>query len=81
MRTFATAVLHIDLDSGDNARRIYKALKPETRSSPTPRSKVDLKVKGDVLVVDVKANDTAALRASINSYCRWVMCLKRVIDA
>ena len=53
---------------------VLKALKPETKMHPfTRRSKVKVTSKQKSLILNFEAEDTSALRASINSYLRWIM--------
>lgn len=51
---------------------LLKALLPETRKPVTSRSKVLIDGFGKKLVIEVEAKDLAALRATLNSYLRWV---------
>jgi tRNA threonylcarbamoyladenosine modification (KEOPS) complex Pcc1 subunit len=51
---------------------VLQALKPETETSSTHRSKVIMTAEGQSLVLDFRANDTSALRAAINSYLRLI---------
>ncbi|RJS67971.1 hypothetical protein CW680_00815 [Candidatus Bathyarchaeota archaeon] len=71
----AYATIRISLPSERESAIIYKALKPETESSPTPRSKVNIDKDGKTLTLTFKASDTTALRAAVNSYLRWIMLL------
>jgi len=53
---------------------VLKALKPEVEVHPsTRRSKVNVNSKQNSLILSFEAEDTPALRASINSYLRWIM--------
>lgn len=51
---------------------LLNALLPETRSPTTSRSKVTINGVEQLLMIEVKANDLIALRATFNSYLRWV---------
>ena len=51
---------------------VLEALKPETESSATFRSKVQIKAEGHDLVLEFKTTDTSALRAALNSYLRLI---------
>lgn len=81
MRGRAVAEIDLNLDSELVAGVIFEALRPETRRSPAPRSKATLKIEGRRLTLNVEAADTSALRASLNSYCRWILCLIRMLEA
>ncbi|MGD6933382.1 MAG: KEOPS complex subunit Pcc1 [Candidatus Bathyarchaeia archaeon] len=56
------------------------ALKPEVNSPVTHRSRVDLQVQENFLVLTVEAEDTVALRAAVNAYLRWIASTVNVID-
>jgi len=71
----AYATIRIRLPSERESAVIYRALKPETESSPTPRSKVSIDRDRRLLTLTFKASDTTALRAAVNSYLRWFMLL------
>ncbi len=66
------AEIVIQLSSRRHAEAIYKALKPETKHSIGPRSKVEILLRGKTLEIFVFAKDLSALRAAVNSYLRWV---------
>jgi len=80
VRGKATANINLDLGSELMAGVVFKALLPETRSSPVPRSKVAVQVEGRRLNLMVEAADSSALRASLNSYGRWILCLMRLFN-
>lgn len=76
----AKATIRIDLPSAVWATIVLGALKPETETSPTQRSKVKIECDGRVIVLHFKAKDTTALRASMNSYTRWVMLVEDALS-
>ncbi len=56
-----------------NAERISRALAPELSDEVNPRSKTRFWIEnGGVLVLQVMAEDTAALRAALNMFLRLV---------
>jgi len=59
---------------------LLEALKPETQAAQTRRAKVTLKKDGSALVLQVEAEDTVALRATLNAYLRWINSAVSVID-
>ncbi|MGQ4911234.1 MAG: KEOPS complex subunit Pcc1 [Candidatus Thorarchaeota archaeon] len=71
------SVIRIPMDSEDECRILYQALLPETTSSSTDRSRVDLTVDGNTLILHIEANDLTALRASMNSYLSWISACRR----
>jgi|Deesub1362B_J571_1020462.scaffolds.fasta_scaffold16696_3 tRNA threonylcarbamoyladenosine modification (KEOPS) complex Pcc1 subunit len=76
-----SAIIYVDFPVEENARIIFEALKPESCSQPTARSKVELSLKNDIIVLQIKAKDTTALRAAINAYLRWIYATQKVLEA
>ena len=68
----AQAVVNLNFSSGKQLHVVLQALKPETETTSTDRSKVLMTTEGKSLVLDFRANDTSALRAAINSYLRLI---------
>jgi KEOPS complex subunit Pcc1 len=72
MKAFTEIILHFP--SEKRLEIVLKALKPETEMHrSTRRSKVKVTGEQSNLILSFEANDTSALRASINSYLRWIM--------
>jgi tRNA threonylcarbamoyladenosine modification (KEOPS) complex Pcc1 subunit len=59
---------------------VFKALKPETLSQPTARSRTEVQLKGNNILLRIKANDTTALRAAVNAYLRWMYSTQKVLE-
>jgi tRNA threonylcarbamoyladenosine modification (KEOPS) complex Pcc1 subunit len=68
----AQAVIRLNFSSEKQLNVVLGALKPETDTSSTSRSKVDMKTEGQTLILDFTATDTSALRAAMNSYLRLI---------
>ncbi len=68
----AQAVIRLSFSSEKKLQVVLQALKPETETSSTPRSKVDLKTEDQSLILAFRAKDTSALRAATNSYLRLI---------
>ena len=68
----AQAVIRLNFSSEKQLQVVLQALKPETETSSTGRSEVHMTVEGLCLVLDFRAKDTSALRASVNSYLRLI---------
>ena len=66
----AQAIIRLNFSSEKQLKVVLEALKPETRTPATRRSKVQIKGEGNSLTLNFKARDTSALRAAINSYLR-----------
>jgi KEOPS complex subunit Pcc1 len=61
-------------------RAVLMALGPETANPSSERSETNVKVLNSQLVIETIASDTTALRASINSYLRWVEGIQNIVQ-
>ena len=68
----AQAVIRLNFSSEKQLKVVLGALRPETETSATPRSKVHMKTEDQSLILEFMARDTSALRASMNSYLRLI---------
>jgi tRNA threonylcarbamoyladenosine modification (KEOPS) complex Pcc1 subunit len=80
MSTCAKASINLKFADAKQLSAAVAALKPEVNSPVTHRAKVDLQVKENVLVLMVDADDTVALRATVNAYLRWIASTVNVIE-
>ena len=76
----AKAVVHLPSSSEKQQTALIQALTPEVNRQIGVRSKVTLKAEGQFLVLNVKADDTIALRASLNTYLRWINSTLNVLE-
>jgi KEOPS complex subunit Pcc1 len=63
----------IEFENPQDAKIIWKALKPETVINPSGRSSTKIKLLNKTLIIHVNAADATSLRAAINSYLRWII--------
>ena len=68
----AQAVIRLNFSSEKQFKAVLEALRPETKTSVTSRSEVQMKADDQSLVLEFRATDTSALRAALNSYLRLV---------
>ena len=68
----AQAVVRLNFSSEKQLHVVLQAIKPETETSSTNRSKVLMTPEGKSLILDFRATDTSALRAAMNSYLRLI---------
>lgn len=68
----AQATIRLKLASDKQLKTLANALMPEVQSSATRRAKVKLEKDGLFLVLAIEADDTVALRSTINAYLRWI---------
>ena len=66
------AEFKIKFDSLDEAKLVLKSIEPEIQNAPSDRSSVAINLDGKTLKLIVNAEDTTSLRASVNSYFRWI---------
>ncbi|MFQ6136179.1 MAG: KEOPS complex subunit Pcc1 [Candidatus Hydrothermarchaeales archaeon] len=66
----AKIAMEIEFDSEDESKVVFEALRPEL--GPTDRTKVNLRNEKNRLHLEVVAKDSAAFRAALNSYFRWI---------
>jgi tRNA threonylcarbamoyladenosine modification (KEOPS) complex Pcc1 subunit len=75
------AIIHLNFSSEKQLEVVLDALKPETQTPSTRRSKVHMKSEGNILTLDFRARDTSALRAAINSYLRQTSMIINVLKS
>jgi tRNA threonylcarbamoyladenosine modification (KEOPS) complex Pcc1 subunit len=58
---------------------ILDALTPESNASAIKRANVKLEKDGLFLILTVEADDTIALRSTLNAYLRWINSTANII--
>jgi tRNA threonylcarbamoyladenosine modification (KEOPS) complex Pcc1 subunit len=76
----ANANIRVPFQSEKQMHALMQALTPEVNRQIGVRSKVTLKAEGQVLVLDVEAEDTVALRSALNAYLRWINSTLNVLE-
>ncbi len=74
------AIIQINTSSDKIAKTIHRSLIPEIQTSNLKELRVQVKRIENLLIFHFKSNNTATLRALINSYLRWVITLKKSIN-
>ncbi len=74
-----SAKVNIVMDT-DLLDAVKTALIPEAQSPSSERSRTEVRIQGNELVIETFASDTTALRASLNSYLRWVQGIQGIVD-
>jgi tRNA threonylcarbamoyladenosine modification (KEOPS) complex Pcc1 subunit len=59
---------------------VKTSLLPEVKRAGFGRAQVELDDDGFFLVLKVKANDTVALRSTLNAYLRWINSTMNVLQ-
>lgn len=70
----------VNVDSARKAEKIVKILTVESKSTPTSKFKVLVKKDKKKVLLVFKTSDLIALRASVNSFCRWIGMLDKVFS-
>jgi tRNA threonylcarbamoyladenosine modification (KEOPS) complex Pcc1 subunit len=61
-------------------KSVRLALEPETKTPSSDRSTTKIEVSSKRLVLKTEANDVSALRASLNSYLRWMEGIQDIVN-
>jgi len=80
MSTNAKANVRLKFTSQKQLSTLLNALTPEANAPVTRRASVKLEKDGLFLILTVEAEDTVALRATLNAYLRWINSTINVID-
>jgi tRNA threonylcarbamoyladenosine modification (KEOPS) complex Pcc1 subunit len=80
MSTSAKADIRLKFMNQKQVEILLDALNPEANSPVTRRANVKLKKDGLSLAITVEAEDTVALRATLNAYLRWINSTVNVIQ-
>ncbi len=79
MATSAKACLRLKFSSEKQLTALLDALLPEANASVTRRADIKLEKDGLFLLLNVEAEDTVALRSTLNAYLRWISSTINVI--
>jgi len=80
MSTSAKADIRLKFINKKQIETLLDALNPEANAPVTRRANVKLKKDGLFLAITVEAEDTVALRATLNAYLRWINSTVNVIQ-
>jgi len=80
MSNSAKAVVHLKFKSKKQLHTLLDALIPETKVPTTHRAAVQLKKNDKTLTLVARAEDTVALRATLNAYLHWITSTLNVIE-
>ena len=80
MATKTKATIRLKLGSEKQVLTILDALNPEAEAVITRRASAKLERDGLFLVLSVDAEDTVALRSTLNAYLRWIGSTLNVIS-
>ena len=77
----ASATVKLTFKSAREAVAVQLALKPEEALPASSRCKANIQRGKNVLCLRVDAEDTAALRAALNSFMRWAIVARDMIES
>jgi tRNA threonylcarbamoyladenosine modification (KEOPS) complex Pcc1 subunit len=72
MSVRAKADIRLKFQTEKQLKTMLDAIAPETRVAVTRRANVKLQQDGLFFVLTVDADDTVALRSTLNAYLRWI---------
>ena len=72
MSNSAKASIRLKFDTKKQLATLLDALTPESKAPATQRAAVKLEKDDLFLVLTVNADDTVALRSTLNAYLRWI---------
>lgn len=79
MAVSAKATLRLKFSSEKQLSTVVNALMPEANAAATRRAVLKLEKDGLFLTLMVEADDTVALRSTLNAYLRWINSAVNVI--
>jgi len=76
----AKANIRLQFQTEKQLATLLDVLTPETKTPVTRRANVKLQKDGLFLILAVEANDTVALRSTLNAYLRWIKSTLNVLE-
>ncbi|MDH5443336.1 MAG: KEOPS complex subunit Pcc1 [Hadesarchaea archaeon] len=76
----ASATVEFTFRTAREAGAVQQALKPEEALPASTRCRTSIRRRKNVLCLRVDAEDTAALRAALNSFLRWAIVARDMIE-
>jgi len=62
----------INFDTTHDAEIIYNSISPEIELENNNRSRTTITLNDNSICININSDDVVSLRASINSYVRWI---------
>ncbi len=75
----AKATIRLGFPSEKQLRSVSNALLPEVNRSVGTRARTKLEEDGVFLVLKFEAQNTVALRSTLNAYLRWINSVRNVM--
>jgi KEOPS complex subunit Pcc1 len=74
------SLVELEFPSGEDAEIVLRSIEPEIRGSPSERTSTEIECHRNILKITITAQDTTSLRASLNSYLRWIMLSQQILE-
>ena len=74
------AEIHLKFPSGKHLKTVYDALLPEIDKPVGGRARMALKNDEPYLILKAEADDTVALRSTLNAFLRWINSMGKVVE-
>lgn len=76
----SSALIRLEFKSVREAETVKRALAPEEELPATARCRARIFRRENALFLQVDADDTAALRAALNSFIRWAIVARDMLE-
>jgi tRNA threonylcarbamoyladenosine modification (KEOPS) complex Pcc1 subunit len=76
----AKATIRLKFPSAKELETVQASLLPEVNKPGSGRAQVTLSSESVFLVLTVEADDTVALRSTLNAYLRWISSTMNVVE-
>jgi len=73
------AIVEVEVEGAKEARTLYMALMPETKSSPTDKTSARIYVSKQKIKITIETDTTSSLRAALNSYLSWISSILKTL--
>lgn len=73
-------VFNVEYDNCHDAEIVFNSIRPEISFARGDRSTSEILLEDNVIVIKIFSNDVVSLRASINSYVRWIKLSNEILN-
>ncbi|RAP52954.1 MAG: hypothetical protein BZ137_07835 [Methanosphaera sp. rholeuAM130] len=69
----------VEFDSDSDASIVYNSILPEIEAETNQRSMTVMSLDSNRIIISITSGDVVSLRASINSYVRWISLSEKIL--
>ncbi|MDO5825384.1 MAG: KEOPS complex subunit Pcc1 [Methanosphaera sp.] len=69
----------VEFDSDSDASIVYNSILPEIEAETNQRSRTVMSLDSNRIIISITSGDVVSLRASINSYVRWISLSEKIL--